>query len=148
MAKLYVCDTNGVIDYFHEVFDVESALSAATRAILSDALCTRESDVRVSVPAIVFVEIFDKWCGSEEFTRKFHYEVYQRMTASPNVEIRPLDREVLERMMDIGENLADREMHDKVILASAIALNCVLISSDTEIRAYNEITHVIPGVIY
>ena len=146
--KLYVCDTNSVIDYFDDLFDVESRLSARTRAIFSDALRSRETDVRVSVPGIVFVEIFDKWCRTEEFARKFHYEVYRRMTESPNIEIRPLDREVLECMMNIGGNLADHEMHDKVILASAIALHCVLISSDTGIRACNELTHAIPGVIY
>ena len=39
-------------------------------------------------------------------------------------------------------------MHDKLILASAIALECVLISSDIEIRAYNEANYVIPDVIY
>jgi rRNA-processing protein FCF1 len=148
MARLYVCDTNGVIDYFHEVFDRGCNLSAKTRAIFSDALCSRGTDVRISVPAVVFVEIFEKWCRSEEFARKFLYEVYRRMADSPNIEIRPLDREVLECTIDIGGNLANHEMHDKLILGAAIALKCVLISSDTKIRDYVDETHVIPGVIY
>jgi PIN domain nuclease of toxin-antitoxin system len=148
MTRLYVCDTNSVIDYFEEVFRAGCKLSAGAKAIFSDALCRRETDIRISVPAVVFVEIFDKWCRSEEFARKFHYEVYVRLAESPNIEIRPLDREMLECMMDIEGNLASHEMHDKMILASAIVLQCILISSDTEIRAYNEVTHAIPGVIY
>lgn len=78
---------------------------------------------------------------------KFHYEVFNQLSQSVNVEIKPLDQEVLENLLRIGGVLADHEIHDKIILASAMMLNCSIITTDAKIREYVDATHIIPSVI-
>lgn len=148
MATLYVCDTTSLIDYFDNVFERGSGLSPNGRAIISEALCMTPTNVRLSIPAVSLVEIFDKWCHAEEFSRKLWYEVYQRVKESPNIEVKPIDREVIESVLEIGGNLARHEIHDKIILACAMTLKCRLITSDREIGMYNTRHQVIPGIVY
>ncbi len=148
MATLYVCDTTAVIEYFDDVFERGCRLSPNGRAIIAEALCSTPGDVRLSIPAVVFVEVFDKWCRAEEFSRKFWYEVYQTLKESPNVEFKPIDQEVVESVLEIGGNLARHEIHDKIVLACAITLKCRLITSDREIGRYNMTHRVIPAVVY
>ena len=148
MATLYVCDTTALVEYFDNVFGRGSRLSEEGRAIITDALCTTPTSVRLSIPAVAFVEVFDKWCHVEEFSRKLWYEVYQRVKNSPNIEVKPIDQEVVESVLEIGGNLARHEIHDKIVLACAITLKCRLITSDREIRRYNMTHRVIPGVVY
>jgi predicted nucleic acid-binding protein len=116
--------------------------------VFAGALQSLPSYAKLSIPTVVFVELFDKWCLTEESTRLVYYEVYRRLADSPNVEIRPLDREVLELMVRIGGSLESHEMHDKVILASAIALSCPLITCDVKIVEYNRRHRVIPSIVY
>ena len=148
MSILYVCDTIAIIQYFDDVFEQGSKLSPRARAIMAEALCTAPGDVRLSIPSVVFVEVFEKWCRAAEFSRKFRYEVYQRVKESPNIEVKPIDREVVESVLEIGGNLASHDIHDKIVLACAITLNCRLITSDPEITTYNRTHRVIPDVIF
>ena len=48
------------------------------------------------------------------------------------MEIKAIEREVLENMC-IGAELANHEVHDKLILASAMMLQCPLITSDEKV---------------
>ena len=148
MRTLYVCDTTSLIEYFDHVFCRGSRLSPLARGIFDSALCTFETDTRLSIPAVVFVEIFEKWCRTEEFTQKFYFEVFVRLRNAANVEIKPIERDVLEHLVLIGDNLEHHEMHDKIILASAISLQCGLITSDQAIRDYNRRRQVVPSIIY
>lgn len=78
---------------------------------------------------------------------QFHYEVFDLVERSPNIEIKPVEQEVLENLLNIGGILADHEIHDKIILASAMMLNCSIITTDPKIREYVESNGVIPAVI-
>lgn len=147
MGVLYVIDTNGIIGYFDEVFKAASNLSNYARTLIECALSAFPQDVKLSVPTVVFVEIFEKWLDGEEMAAKFHYEVFNLLARSPNIEIKPLEQEVLENVLQIGGTLAEHEIHDKIILASAIMLNCPMITTDTKIREYVEVSRVIPSVI-
>ena len=147
MSKLYVIDTVAFISFFHEVFDVESKLSVGVRKLLERAFATSESNIKLSIPSLVFVEIFEKWFKSEDFAEKFHYEVFERIVQSPNIEIKPIEQEVLENVLHIGGGLLDHDLHDKIILASAIMLNCPLITTDQEIIRYVNRNPVIPKTI-
>ena len=148
MNTLYVSDTNGLIHFFSEVFEQESQLSPQARSIYEQALLTYPGSVRLSIPGIVFVEIYEKWFTNDEFARRFHFEVSSRIVASPNIEIKPIEREVVEIVMSLEGNLANHEIHDKIILASAMMLECPLITSDQAIIEFNEEFNVLPAIIY
>lgn len=117
MIKLFVSDTNALISYFHKVFNVKSKLSKNARIIFDCALSNSIDNIKLSIPSVVFVEIFEKWFISEEFARKFYYEVYTPIIESPNIEIKPIEQEVLENLLRIRGNLSNHEINDKLILA-------------------------------
>jgi len=138
-----VCDTNAVIWYFHKAFNVPDRLTAGARRLM-DASIFGYSDVRLSIPGIVFVEIFDKWCLSEEDVARIHAEVFTRLNDAPNVEIRPLDSELLFACAQLGGELTDHDVHDKLVVAAAEVLECDLITSDGIIQSYVRSATMIP----
>jgi PIN domain nuclease of toxin-antitoxin system len=147
MDRLYVIDTVAVISFFHEIFEVAPRLSGEVEKLVERAFSTTEADIKLSIPSVVFVEIFEKWFKGEEFAERFHYDVFERILQSPNIEIKPIEREVLENLLNIGGNLLDHDVHDKIILASAIMLHCPLITTDEKIIQYVKQTEVIPKTI-
>ena len=147
MGELYVIDTNAIISYFDRVFDKPSRLSALARRLIDTALSSSVEDIKVSVPSIVFVEVFDKWLDTEEMSAKFYYEVFQLLEQSPNIEIKPVEQEVLQNILQVRGILTDHEIHDKIIVASAVMLNCAIITTDTKIREYAETSAALPPVI-
>ncbi len=147
MTKRYVIDTNSLIFYFNKIFGEPDKLSAKARLLIERAVSSSESDIKLSIPAVVLVEIFEKWIRTEEFGAKFHYEVFSLISQSPNIEIKPIEREVLENLLKIGAELRNHDLHDKIILASAMMLECPLITTDNKIIEYVRKYHVIPGII-
>lgn len=147
MTRRYVIDTCALISFFHEVFGQEGRISARARTIMGEALYSGYSETRVSIPSVVFVEVYEKWFNDEEFSRRFFYEVLTPVTQSPNVEIKTLDGEVLENLLLIGGELANHDVNDKIVLASAMMLESPLITLDEKITDYVNGTGVIPSVI-
>jgi predicted nucleic acid-binding protein len=142
-----VADTNVLIYYFDKVFHQTVRLSPRAKKVMDYALATYLTDVKLSIPSIVFIEIFEKWIRNEEFAKELFYELFVPITRSPNIEIRPLDREVLENLIRIDGTLNNHEMHDKIILASAITLQCPLITTDPCIIEYVRNSHIIPATL-
>ena len=101
----------------------------------------------MSIPSVVFLEIFEQWIISEEFARKFHYEVYNIIIESPNIEIKPIEQEVLENLLEVRDNLSRHEINDKIIVASAMMLHCPIITTDPEIIKYVRKTPAIPSIL-
>ena len=147
MIKLFVSDTNAFVSYFNTVFNVHPILSAKAEDIFNCALSSTSDHIKLSIPSIVFVEIYAKWFTSEEFATRFYYEVYYPITNSPNIEIKPIEREVMENLLKIRGSLSHHEINDKLILASAMMLNCPLITTDNEIIKYVDNHKVIPSTI-
>lgn len=137
--KRYVIDTNGLISFYSEMFvdapefDGAPSISQKTRNAIGEAVSPFECGVLLSVPSIVFIEIYEKWLRSEEFLRKFFYEVFTPLKQSPNVEIRAIDQEVLENLLTVDGCLAEHDLHDKIVVASAITLECPIITVDLKI---------------
>ncbi len=135
----YVLDTVGLISYFQEVFESEPnfngapSISEKTKSEISRAILPVEGNVLLSVPSIVFIEMYEKLNKSEEFFRKFYYEVFVKIRHSPNVEIRALDEEVLGNLFNVGGCLRTHELQDKIIVASAMTLECPIITNDPKI---------------
>jgi len=153
MRTLYVIDTNSIISFYHDVFknvpDYQGSLELSSKAkrIISQAIISRTTRIRLSIPSVVFVEIYEKWLKTEEFARKFYYEIFSPLKQSPNVEVRPIDREVMENLIHIGGNLQNHDLHDKIILASAITLESQLITTDADIINYVHERNLIPGIL-
>lgn len=147
MQRLYVSDTNAIISFFDNVFKQPVLLSKKGLRIIQQALNNQSEEIKLSIPSVVFIEIFDKWFNSEEFAAKFYYEVSLPIMNSPNIEIKPIEKEVLEYLIKIEDDLIDHEIHDKLILASAIMLNCPIITTDNSIIEYVNKYEVIPTVI-
>ncbi len=147
MIRLFVSDTNALICYFHEIFQVEQKLSNRALTIFKRALSTKDEDTKLSIPSVVFVEIFEKWFLSEEFLKKFYYEVFIPISESPNIEIKPIEKEDLQNLVRIRGSLSNHEINDKLILASAMMLNCPLITIDQKITSYVNESGVLPEII-
>jgi hypothetical protein len=153
MRELYVIDTCALISFFHVVFvhakgyEGSPQLSRRVSSLIGEAVFSGWTRVRLSIPSVVFVEIYAKWLCSEEFCRMFFCEVYDPLRSSDNVEIRPTDREVLEYLLQIGGSLADHDLHDRLVLASAMALAAPLITTDAAVADYVNETHVLPCVL-
>lgn len=152
MRKLYVIDTNAVISFFDSVFQHSSKynslqpLSKRAMVNIEEALFSKETHIRLSIPTVVFIEIYEKWLISEEFCQRFFYEAFTPITQSQNIEIRPIDREVLENLLQISGTLKDHDLHDRLILASAMSLDAPLITTDRKIIRYVRDNRVVPSV--
>lgn len=140
MEKIrYVIDTNGLISFFSAVFDNtpgfdrSPSISDNARNAIKNALSPSEGCILLSVPSIVFIEIYEKWLRSGEFFRKFFYEVFVPLKQSPNIEIRAIDQEILENLLAVKGCLLEHDLHDKIIVASAITLECGIITVDPKI---------------
>ena len=137
--KRYVIDTNGLISFYSTVFndapgfDRSPSISKKTRDTIQEAISPSESAVLLSIPSIIFIEIYEKWLRSEEFFRKFFYEVFIPLKQSPNVEIRAIDQEVLENLLAVDGCLTKHDLHDKIVVASAMTLECPIITVDHKI---------------
>jgi predicted nucleic acid-binding protein len=148
MTRLYVLDTTSLISHFSQVFSRPSVISSRAHALIEVAFRSGPQSVQLSIPSVVFVEIFDKFLRNAEFAAKFYYEVLMPIQASPNIEIKPIEREVLDNMLAIGGELANHEVHDKLILASAMMLQCPLITSDEKVIKFVEKYKVIPAIVF
>ena len=137
-VKRYVVDTNSLIYYFSDVFGQGNFLTKNTNSILEQAFVSSTSNILLSIPSIVFVEIYEKFLVSEELMLRFYYEVFLTIKNAPNMEIRPLDKEVLENIVQIRGVLENHDLHDKIIVASAIVLECPIITTDGAIVRFSE----------
>lgn len=141
-----VIDTTALISYFSSVFNENPRISPQSIALIHRAF-QYTNEVLLSIPSIVFVEIFDKWFRDEEFQAKFNAEIYELIKQAPNIEIRPIDHEILERFITLEDPNINLENHDRIILASAAVLNWSLITSDPKLHQFVERHKVIPSIL-
>jgi len=147
MTKRFVVDTTSLISYFSDVFGQPSQISDDAINLIDRAF--HEDSIILIFPSVVFVEIFKKWFISEAKAALIRFEVLERIKNRGNMEIKPLEKEVLEnfiKIQDIESNY-NFDNHDKQVLASAMMLQCPLITSDLRLIRYNKIKKVIPKII-
>ena len=148
MTELFVLDTNAIIETFPNTFHRGSNISRNTSKKIKSAIFENSSINRISIPSVVFLEIHDNFCKTEEQTRQIFYDIYLPIKESENVEIRSIDKELLEIYSSLDGVLENHDTNDKLIMANAIMLKCTLISNDPILHTYNSITHVLPDIIY
>ena len=150
MRELYVIDTNAIISFFDSVFKQSKKysrlqpLSKKASSLIQEALISYETTIRLSIPTIVFIEIYEKWLISEEFCMIFYHEVFIPIVNSPNIEIKPIDKEVLENLLYIGDKMQNHDLHDRLVIASAKSLNVPLITSDRAINRFISQSNIVP----
>jgi len=142
--RRYVIDTCCLINYFGDVFGERRRLTRPAVSLLDRAFAG-QGDVLLSIPAIAFVEVYDVRLHDAEATRRFYFDVFERVRSCGSIEIRELDSEVMRHFLAIRGAL---ERHDRIVLACAVALNSPLITWDPKIAAYVQATGVIPGTLY
>ncbi len=146
MVQLFVIDTVALISYFSHVFHKSEKISNKALKLIKNAF-DNYSPIRLSIPSIVFVEIFEKWLNSEEFVAEFKAQVFGLVNNAPHIEIKPIEHEVLENFILLEDKNINLENHDRIILASAMMLQCPLITCDTKIIKYVNKHKVIPTII-
>lgn len=145
----YVVDTTALISYFDIVFGQGTQISKKATRLIETAFET-EYQIILIIPGVVFVEIFDKWFRrnrGEEFRAKFRAEVFEPIRQAPNIEIREVDKEILEAFLTLQDYDINLENHDKLILASAVVLNAPLITSDGKVIRFVNKHKVIPNIV-
>ena len=148
--KRFVVDTTALISYFSSVFNQGSRISDRAISLIDRAF--QYEAVILSIPGVVFVEIFDRWfrgnkSQDEEFRAKFKAEVLERIRRAPNIEIREIDAEVLGKFLLLEDPHINLENSDRLILASAVVLESPLITSDEEVIQYVRKHQVIPFIL-
>lgn len=146
MENRYVIDTVGLINYFNVFFEEREILSPETRKKIDLCFDKYINSHKLIIPSIVLLEIFRKFLISEEKARQFYYEIYVQINENENIEIKAIEKEVLEIFEKLND--FDMEHNDKLIYSSAIQLNCSLISNDPIIIRYNNKRKFITSIIF
>ena len=147
--KRLVIDTTSLISYFNNVFEQGSQISDEALKMVDSAFASSHEIILI-IPGVVFVEIFDKWFrgkGKEEFQAKFLSEVLSPIIKSSNIEIREIDKEILEKFISLQDIKLNLENRDRLILAVASVLNAPLITSDRKIIKFVKKHKPIPKTI-
>jgi predicted nucleic-acid-binding protein len=131
----YVIDSVSLINFFNELFEEDEKISQDARRIIKSGF-NINSAVKLVIPSTVLLEIHSKFVFSKEMARKIFYEVYYPIKESPDIEIKPLEREVIEEFILIDDAIVGLEHNDKLILAAAIQLKCPIITIDPKIVSY------------
>ena len=116
----FVPDTHSLVWYFTD------DLRLSRRALKSFESTVKEG--QIIVPTVVLAEIM--FIAQKGRVNLGFTETIARIEAMDNFEIAPLDLEVL-RMADSIE--APLEMHDKLIVATALCYDSILITRDEQI---------------
>lgn len=147
MNNVYVVDTNGLISYFDNVFNLDKTVSREGLKIIDRGF--EGMEIKLIFPNAVFIEIFNKWFRNEELAAKIKYEVYQRIRNQENMEIRSFDQETMENFIKIVDIEPDYKFdnHDKQVYAAAMTMQCPLITSDTKLMRYNNRKRFLPRII-
>lgn len=135
---LYVVDTSALISYFSNVFEANISISQSSIELID--LAFHSNEIKLIFPSAVFIELFVKWFKNPEISARIKAEVYYRIKNRENMQIRTFDRETLENYMKI-KNIEEKynfDGHDKQIFASAMTMECGLITSDERLIRYNK----------
>ncbi len=148
MNQLYVVDTCAIISYFKDVLQqgATNSISEESLGIIDNAFVYNEN--KLIFPVVTFIELYDKWFNTIEDASRIYSEIYLRIYNQENMEIQPLDKEILENFAKITDIEPNHKFdnHDKQVLASAMTMQCTLITSDGPIIRYNEKKSVIPAI--
>jgi hypothetical protein len=147
--KYYILDTCALLSYFSEQVGADISVSKESLSII-DSGFNKIDDVRLIIPNVVFIEVFDKWVRSEESMLKIKAEIFDRINSAENIEIRVLDKETLGNF-SIFQYLINRDYgfdnHDKQVFAAAVTMGYTLITSDRNVIDYTKYLSSHPDIV-
>jgi PIN domain nuclease of toxin-antitoxin system len=135
-AIRYVIDTHAVIWYFSELFNQSNCNSNKVNRIIDEIIKDPFTTKRLVVPSIIFVEIFDNFCHTAIDSRRIYFDCFVPLDDCDNVEIREIDKEVVDSLLGIQGELASHEINDKLIVATGLVLDRVVITKDPVIQRF------------
>lgn len=133
---LLVLDTNAFINYYNDYFGEADRLSQETRKFIDLCFDIYDEKYRLSIPSVVFLEIFDKFLNTQEKRKEFYYSIFSPLKNKEKIEIKSIERGVIEQFIGTSYKL---EMHDRIIYCSAKEINAVLVTSDSKIIECNNL---------
>lgn len=123
MGKFYILDTCSFYSYclkYLSIFtDKNLSLSESALMELYMAFNNNDGNIKIVIPNIIFIEIFDHYFNDEEFVNKFKYEVYTKIIANDNdskIAIIDIDEEVFENLSYCYIDRVKIDLHDKLII--------------------------------
>jgi len=117
----YVCDTHALVWYFTNDKRLSKRAFRAFEETIKEGL--------VIIPALVLAEVM--YISNKGRIAISFKETLRKIKEYDNYEIAPLDIDILEIADSIDVKM---EMHDKLIVASAIYFDAVLITKDIQIK--------------
>ncbi|WP_164974097.1 PIN domain-containing protein [Filimonas effusa] len=147
MNRIFVIDTVALINYYNIFFHEKDMLSPNVRNAISKCLDRSYDYFKLIIPSVVFVEIYKNFLRSEEMARKFYYEIFIQLKECEDVEIKPIEQEIVSLLLDVDSERT-LELHDKIIYASAVQMECTLITNDPKIIKANKRDKFIPEILF
>src|SRR5579871_570783 len=109
MEGLFVLDTVGFINYFKDFFNEDERLSIDARELINNCFDFESPNHKLSIPSVVFIEIFEKFLKGQEKVSQFRYEIFSKIENNPDIEIKSIDKEVLEHFCSIDDDILKLE---------------------------------------
>lgn len=144
MEKFYILDTCSFYSYclkYLSIFtDKTLSLTEDSLTELYAAFNNNDNNIKIIIPSVIFIEIFDHYFNNEEFVNKFKYEVYTRIISDESnskIAIIDIDEEILENLSYCYTDRINVDLHDKLIIATALKYqdkNTTLYTSDQRIK--------------
>lgn len=150
MEEFYVLDTCSFYSYCCKYLNLftDKDISPDDNSLKMLHNAFNASEIKIIIPSVIMVEIFDHYFNDEEFINKFKYEVYYRLFNTDNecnkIAIIDIDTEVLENLFNCYTENVNVDLHDKLILATALKYkeqNTTLFTSDRRIKKIQRLNH-------
>lgn len=142
MEKFYILDTCSFYSYccrYLNIFtDKEISMQEDSLKKLNDAF--KNKNIKIVIPSVILIEIFDHYFNNDEFINRFKYEVYSKILSEEDnnkIAIIDVDTEVLENLFNCYTDDVAVDLHDKLIMATALKYkdkNTTLFTSDRRVR--------------
>ena len=141
MENFYILDTCSFYSYCSKYLNIftDKDVSIQEDALkkLNDAF--NNNNVKIVIPSVILIEIFDHYFNNEEFINKFKYEVYSKLSSEEynNIAIIDVDYEIIENLFDCYTDEVAVDLHDKLIMATALKYkdkNTTLFTSDRRVK--------------
>lgn len=143
----YIVDTVAIVSAFPDIFQQPPKVSRHATDIIKKALYSTPDEIILHIPSVVFIEIGRIWGKNKEMAGEIYSRIFSKLKDAENVEIVGIEQEVLEGIVEVDDRVVRLEIHDKIIVATAIMYQYQLITCDTKIIEYAASNSSLRGII-
>ncbi len=124
---VYVTDTHSILWFFTD----DSKLGRNSKDLFEKA---EIGQIKIIIPSIVLTELM--YLLEDKNSKSKFKDLLEKIKVASNYEIYPLDLDIVEEVYNIT---TIREIHDRIIVATAKILDCSLITKDEKIKNSGEV---------